>query len=168
MIVIDSSSLILLSKATVLETISSLNSIVIGRSVYEESATRGKELSRPDSLIIEKLVAEGKILVAAGPLKERAILEASYGIRKGENETVALSLNNGRARILTDDRKNMTVCKTLGLEYMTALDAIVELGLNGRITKEKAKAAFESVAGNGWIREDIIEERRKKLLWRKT
>jgi hypothetical protein len=57
----------------------------------------------------------------------------------------------------------MTVCKTLGLEYMTALDAVVELGLNGRITKEKAKAAFESVAGNGWIREDIIEERRKKL-----
>jgi predicted nucleic acid-binding protein len=113
--------------------------------VYEESATQGKELSRPDSRIIEKLVAEGKITVATGPLKERAILEASYGIRKGENETVALALSNGRARILTDDRKNMTVCKTLGLEYMTALDAIVELGLNGRITK------------------DLIEERRKKL-----
>ncbi len=166
MIVIDSSSLILLSKATVLETVCALNVIVIGRSVYEESVARGREKGRPDSLIIEKLVAEGKIKVLAGPPKEMAILEASYGIRVGENETVAIALSTRGAKILTDDRKNMTVSKTLGIRFMIALDAVVELGCNGRITKEKAKEAFESVAGNGWIREEIIKERREKLFRR--
>jgi hypothetical protein len=49
MIVSDSSTLILLAKASVLEKVAEADELVIPECVHEESAVRGKEKGRPDS-----------------------------------------------------------------------------------------------------------------------
>ena len=167
MISVDSSSLILLAKASVLESLTALNDIIIGRGVYDESAVRGRDKGMPDSLLIERLVREKKIVVLEAPLKEMNLLREAYGIGGGENETVALSLSTGSRKVITDDRKNITVCKTLKIPFMISLDAIIELYANERIPFSKAKEAFDSVAETGWLRDDIIKERWEKIIRRK-
>ena len=163
MIVSDSSTLILLAKASVLETVAGADELAIPECVYEESALRGKEKARPDSLIIEKLVAEGKIKVKKAPPGEKEQLRTSFGITGGENQTVALALAEKSSLVLTDDKKNMTVCRTLGIPYMIALDCVLDLFSSGRITREKAKEAFETISSAGWLSEEIIKSRRDLL-----
>jgi predicted nucleic acid-binding protein len=168
MISVDSSSLILLAKASVLETLSSVNVIVIGRMVYDESAVMGKELGKADSLLIERLVSEKRIIVMEAPIKEKSLLSHAYGIKGGENETVALALSTGCRKVLTDDHKNMAVCKTLDIPFMISLDAIIELYENERIPLSKAKEAFERVVENGWMREELVKVRRNRLFFKNS
>ncbi len=163
MIVSDSSTLILLAKASVLETVASVDVLAIPECVYEESAVRGKEKARPDSLVIEKLVAEGKIKVKKAPAEEKEKLNSSFGITCGENQTVALAIAEKCPLVLTDDRKSMTVCRTLGIPYMIALDAVLDVYYSDRITREKAREAFDSITETGWLSEEIIKSRRDLL-----
>lgn len=163
MISADSSSLILLAKSSVLETVASVDELVISECVYKESVTRGKEKGRDDSLLIEKLVIEGKISIKKALPKDVARLMKAFGIKCGENETVAIAEKEGCRLVLTDDRKNMTVCKMMGIPYMVALDAIIDLRANGKITPDKAEKAFMIVADSGWIGDDILRDRREKL-----
>jgi predicted nucleic acid-binding protein len=163
MIVLDSSTLILLAKASVLETVAAEGDMLIPECVYEESVIRGKEKARPDSLIIEKLVSTGKIKVLGAPAEEKEKLKKSFGITCGENQTVALAISEKCRLVLTDDRKSMTVCRTLGIPYMIALDALIDLYYSNRITPKKAEEAFNSITETGWLSEEIIKTRRDLL-----
>lgn len=148
-----------------MEILSTHGDIVISRMVYEESAVRGKELGKADSLLVERLVSEKKIIVMEAPVKEKNILREAYGIKGGENETVALALSTGCRKVLTDDHKNIVVCKTLDIPFMISLDAIIELHENERISLSKAKEAFERVVENGWMREELVKIRRNRLFF---
>jgi predicted nucleic acid-binding protein len=76
---------------------------------------------------------------------------------------VALAITEKCDLVLTDDRKSMTVCRTLGIPYMIALDAVIDLCRSGRITKTKADEAFTSIIEIGWLGEDIIRSRKELL-----
>ncbi|MFZ2455083.1 MAG: hypothetical protein WAX07_01215 [Candidatus Altiarchaeia archaeon] len=163
MIVSDSSTLILLAKASVLEKVAGADELAIPECVYSESVVKGKDKARPDSLVIEKLVAEGKIKVKKAPPEEKERLKCSFGITCGENQTVALAVSEKCRLVLSDDKKCMTVCRTLGMPYMIALDCVLDLLCSSRITREKAIEAFETIAAAGWLGEEIIKSRRELL-----
>jgi predicted nucleic acid-binding protein len=163
MIIADSSSIILLAKASVLESLTGIDKLVIGRVVYEESVLQGKTKSIPDALLIEKLVDEEKISIIQSGEKTRARLQKTLGLTGGENETLALAIDNNARIVLTDDRKNMVACKITGMPFMISLDAIIELYRGGKISKEKAFSAFENIKEHGWISEELIENRLKIL-----
>ena len=67
MIVSDSSTLILLAKASVLEALAGSYELVLSDLVYEESVLRGREKARQDALLIARLVDAGKIRVLEAP-----------------------------------------------------------------------------------------------------
>jgi predicted nucleic acid-binding protein len=163
MIVSDSSTLILLAKASVLEALACSREIAISRLVYEESALRGKELGRQDALLIARLVEEGKITVLEAPVARKEMLSKAFGICGGENETVALALEHGSDLVLTDDRKNMTVCRVLGIKYLIALDAVIGLHSEGSIDGKKLDDAFRKVVESGWLKDEIIADRLKRI-----
>jgi predicted nucleic acid-binding protein len=163
MIIADSSSIILLAKASVLESLTGIDKLVIGRVVYEESVLQGKTKSIPDSLLIEKLVDEEKIIVLQAGEKTKAKLEKTLGLTGGENDTLALAIDNNARMVLTDDRKNIVACRITGMPFMISLDAIIELCQGGKISKEKAFFAFEKIKEHGWISEELIENRLKIL-----
>ncbi len=163
MLVSDSSTLILLAKASVLEAFSDSYEIVLSDLVYEESVSRGREKARQDALLIGKLVDEGKIKVLGAPEARKGVLLKAFGISGGENETVALALEHGCELVLTDDRKNMTVCKVLGIKYIIALDVVIGLYAADVIDREKLDEAFRKIVETGWLKDEIIQDRLKRI-----
>jgi len=159
----DSSSLILLAKASILETVAKLSEMIISTGVYNESVVQGKEKGKQDSLLIENLISSGKLGIRDAPRKKTKELKKSFGIRAGENETVAIAIKEKYQLLITDDKKCITVCKVLNIKFMIALDIVLDLYANRKISYEKAVDAFRQIKKYGWIGEDIIENRWKKL-----
>ncbi len=163
MIVIDSSSLILLAKASVLEELVKIDKFIISNLVYQESVVEGKERGMEDALLIEKLILENKIevyKVAANAVKG---LEKTFGIREGENETLSIGIGKKSRFVITDDKKSIIVCKIMKIPYMIAIDAVIDLYENKKISHEKALQAFDKIKKHGWLSEDIIKSREKRL-----
>jgi len=163
MFVSDSSTLILLAKASVLEAFAGSYELVLSDLVYEESVLRGREKARQDALLIAKLVDAGKIRVLEAPEARKGMLLKAFGISGGESETVALALEHGCDLVLTDDRKNMTVCKVLGIKYVIALDVVIRLYAAGVIDRGKLDEAFRRIVETGWLKDEIIQDRLKRI-----
>lgn len=155
--------MILLAKASILETIADVEDLIIGKCVYDETVVRGKKKSITDSLIIEKLVIDGKIKVGEASPDEMIKLKESFGITCGENETVAIAIKEKCRFVITDDKKCMVVCKVLNIPFMIALDVVVDLRVNKKISHNKAIRAFKKIKKCGWLSEKIIDSRWNKL-----
>jgi hypothetical protein len=65
--------------------------------------------------------------------------------------------------VLTDDRKNMTVCKVLGIKYVIALDVVIGLYAADVIDRGKLDEAFRRIVETGWLEDEIIQDRLKKI-----
>ena len=163
MITADSSSLILLAKASVLETITDVDDLIISKCVYNETVVEGKKKSITDSLIIEKLMIDDKIKVGEAPIDERTKLKESFGITCGENETVVIAIKEQCRFVITDDKKCMVVCKMLSIPFMIALDVVIDLCVNKKISHNKAIHAFKKIRDCGWLSKEIIDSRWDKL-----
>ena len=161
-IVADASSLILLSKVELLEKLAEKNKVIIPKKVYGEVA-RGKEKGMRDVLLVEKMMKEKKIVVRKANEKSKKEIEKTFNIRGGENEVLALALENRHA-ILTDDKKCIVAAETLGLNFITSLDVVVTLYKKGRIDKRKAVQSLDELLEYGWYKRVLIEKYRRELI----
>ena len=137
--------------------------MAISRGVYNETVVRGKKKSIKDSLIIEKLVIDGNIAVKEAPSDEKLRLKRSFGIIHGENETIGIAIKEGCKFVITDDKKAIVVCKILDIPFMIALDVVIDLYMNKRISYNKAIRSFIRIRDYGWLSEKIIKNRFGKL-----
>jgi len=167
MIIIDASSIILLAKASILETVTGIDKVLISDGVYKE-VSRGKETGKPDSLLLERLLQEGKINLKTADKSSVDSLKKSFGIFAGENETISIAQETGARFVLIDDRKGINVCKALNLPFMTAIDVNIDLYENKLITFQKALDSFEKIKKFGWIGQDILDSREKRLKERRS
>ena len=91
-IAIDSCSIILLAKASVLEAMADKYKLFITNAVYEE-ILKGKDKKYVDALLIEKLVGEKKINI--GKIKNEKMIKkliGDFSLGLGEAEILALVL----------------------------------------------------------------------------
>jgi len=160
-IICDASSLILLAKIGLLETLAKRNKTIISTKVYEETV-KGKERGRKDAFIIEKLVYDKEIEVRTANKKMKENLLKLFNLKGGENETVALALKE-KHNILTDDKKCMNVAKVLKIDFISSLDIVVVLQKKGVIDIEKALKSLNELENYGWYKKDIIGDYRRKI-----
>lgn len=130
--------------------------------VYLETVEKGKEKGLLDAYLIEKNVNNGKIQVIIAKEKYKKDIEKLYGITKGENETICLALQKNAKLILSDDKKCINTCKTLGLKFAISADVVVALYTKKRIMKDKAIEALNKLENIGWLKKEIIESRKKE------
>lgn len=130
--------------------------------VYLETVEKGKEKGLLDAYLIEKNVNNGKIQIIIVKEKYKKDIEKLYGITKGENETICLSLQKNAKLILSDDKKCINTCKTLGFKFAISADVVVALYTKKRITKDKAIEALNKLENIGWLKKEIIESRKKE------
>lgn len=160
-IIADSSSLILLSKVSVVEIFVKRNRVFASRLVYEE-VVRGKEKGREDSMRVEKLVQERLLKIRAPEQSIKVKIEKLFNLKKGELEVISLSYKT-RHTVLTDDKKGLNAAKALDINFITSLDVIAALFKRGAINRKKARDSMDGLEEHGWYAKDLVKSYRELI-----
>jgi predicted nucleic acid-binding protein len=153
-VISDACSLILLAKATILEILANEVRIVTSPSVYQEAVVKGEERGYLDALIIKKLASQKIIEVIQ--LKRKRTLGVTLG--KGEKEILALAQEIKFDLLLLDDKKAISVSKSLNLPFTISPKVVVNLAQKEKIGTEKAIQALEILRIEGRYSPEIIAE----------
>src|SRR3989338_1927691 len=139
--VMDACTVILLAKASVLESAARQFSIFVPKSVYEEvMAGKAKKLS--DALLAEMLVKNRLISVLAA--KNAALGESikkDFSMGNGEADAIALCLEKNFNAVATDNKQGRKAAPIYSIPLLGSPEIIAALARKGAITKEKAKQA---------------------------
>lgn len=165
-IIIDTCSIILLAKSSVLEELSKQHNLVITNYVYDE-VVKGKDRKFLDAMMTERLCKEKKIKKIG--VKNKKLLNKiknDFGLGDGEASTVAYSIETGE-RILTDNKQGRKAAKVYGLKLLGSAEIVVSLFKTKKIDEDKAIGALKVLRQFGWFEEYIIEEALKKIKWQK-
>lgn len=156
--VIDACSIILLSKATVLERVTEWKTVIVSQSVYNE-VIEGKDKKFIDALLLEKLVSENKISLQTDlNLEVKKKLVNDFGLGEGEAESITIALDEKDKIIVTDNKQGRKASKIYGLNLVGSIELIVSLSKLKKITKEKAMSALETLRKAGWFQDHLIEK----------
>lgn len=154
-IVADSSSLIILTKCSLMETLSGLFTILIPEAVFNEVVNKDTMQRFPDAKIITGLVSEGKIKVVNVRMSRQRL---PISMDKGETEALILAKQTADSILATDDGKAIKACRYLGLSFIVSPKIAVELYRFNAIDLAKAKSSIEKMKLIGRYSPEIIAE----------
>ncbi len=163
MLVFDSSTLILLAKADLIDEFLSdyKRKILIPDQVEKESCTSKKSF---DAQLIKKRIEEKRIkVVKITNTRLRTRLMQDFRISSGEAEALVLAIEKNADIVATDDRNAIKACKLLKLKFTSAIAILVYLSENGKIDREKAESSLNALIKYGRYNEDIIRKAKRSL-----
>jgi len=158
-IVFDSSTLILLAKIEILNTISEDIQVIIPEMVRSECT--GKDLF--DAKLISSLIKNGKIKVASVTKKESVEkLCRDFKIRIGEAEALAVALKRNLP-LAVDDLPSIKACKILNHKFTTAIHFLINVTENVKIKEDMAFVKLEKLSSYGRYSKRILQDAAKRL-----
>lgn len=163
-LVLDTSTLVLLAKADLLEQIAQETSLLIPEKVRDE-AVRKRELQ--DTRQILRLIEEGKLLVERK--LDRGLVEslrADFQLGPGEAQALALAKIKG-CLLGIDDRLAMKASKAAGVPFATALAFLTRIWERGGVSRRQALAKLEKLKQYGWYQNDLVRKVREEIEGRK-
>jgi predicted nucleic acid-binding protein len=163
MIVLDASTLILITKVNLLDSFlaSVGREVAVPGEVARECCAVKKTL---DALMIQKALDESRIKVMSVKNKKLVLkLSLDFGLGKGEAEAIALALKERAQLIGIDDKNGINACKLLGISFTTALGILIRSYEKGLIHSSSALAKLSALAVYGRYQGSIIEDARLKL-----
>jgi len=165
MIVFDSSTLVLLSKIELLDTILTnyTKEITISESVEKESTIK----KTFDGLLIKKRIEENKIKVIIIQDKKTKKLMEDFNINIGEAESIILALKNKQSILATDDKTAINACKLLNIPFTTAINILIEAKENNFLTKEETNIKLDKLSVYGRYKKEIIEDAKRRIKCKK-
>ena len=131
-LVMDSDSLIKLTKAGAKEIVLNNIEVLIPPSVMNET-TENKDMF-PDALKIHENINKG-LLKVKNPINSS--FAKNLGIKGGEAQV--LMLHDGTSAISSDDAKFLNLLDNLNIPYLTPASVIVFLVKKGAIKKDESK-----------------------------
>lgn len=155
-IVIDSCSLILLAKATVLSKVSENYKLIVTHEVYEE-VMKGKKEMFKDALLVEKLAIEKKINLVKTNSALMNKLAKDFNMGFGEASTIAVAIKQKHI-VATDNRQGRKAVEINSMHLVGSLEIIVSLFRKNKIDKEKAISAIIILKEEGWFSGYLIEK----------
>jgi predicted nucleic acid-binding protein len=163
-LIFDSSTLILLAKAELLDVF--LDDFegrpLLPRAVEAESTAAP---GRPDGLLIRQRILEGRLVVKETKQPEvlsRLVQDFRLGL--GEAEAIVLALDMGDTAVLaTDDRNAIRACKVLRIGFVTSLGILVRAVEKGLVTPADGAGFLERLRFYGRFRDDIIAEVERQI-----
>ena len=156
-IAIDSCSIILLAKATVLELFAKKYNLFITKTVYKE-ILQGKDKKFIDALLTEKLVSEKKINIIK--IKNNIVkkLIKDFNLGYGEAETLALLLEKKCDVVVTDNKQGRKTAMIYDLDLVGSIDVIISLYKLKIINKDKTDHALRELRKFGWFQDYLIDD----------
>ncbi len=158
----DACSLILLAKASVLETILSAYTISITNNVFEE-VMKGKAKMSTDALLLERLYNEKKMSVISADNTLTKKIMTDFNMGKGEASTIAVGLKEKDSIVATDNRQGRKAALVNGLPLIGSVEMIVSLYKRKKIDKHKATASLKILQEEGWFDSYLIEKAMEDL-----
>lgn len=162
-IIVDASSLVLLNKANLLDYLLKKAQVVVVESVYTEAVEMGIERGYKDAFELQIHFDAGKIKIAKVRKETQKKVEKQFGLAGGERDTVALADKKRRPLVFCDDKRGITACKTLGIEFTTALEFLGKLFDEEFISKDKAQKTLDQLRKFGWYASWRIEQIQAKI-----
>ena len=154
-IIADASSLILLAKCGLLETVVRFFEIRIAPAAVEEASAKNLFEKYPDAALIANLISQGEIAVQdPGDLE----IPIPWSIHPGEKEALKLMLRNKGAVLATDDGKAIKAARFLHLPFIVTPKIVTELFRLKKIPFSKAKDSLERLGIIGRYSPEIIAE----------
>lgn len=163
MIVLDASTLILITKIDLLDSfLASLGrKVAVPGEVARECCGVKKTL---DALMIQKALDESRIKVIAVKNKKLiARLSSDFSLGKGEEEAIALAVKEAAEFVGIDDKCGINPCKLLGIRFTTALGILIRSCEKGLIPRSSALAKLGVLALYGRYQSSLVEDARLKL-----
>ena len=163
MIVFDASTLILLTKAELLEKfLASFDQDVhVPRAVEQECCGRRTSL---DALQIRQAIQEGKIRVATvGDKKLCEQLCRDFTLGRGEGEAVTHAFEQKARLVGIDDKKGINACKLLHIPFTTAMDILIRMREKGLIEQNEAALKLQALVNYGRYKAAIVGAAQSKL-----
>lgn len=162
MLIFDSSTLILLARIDILDLFLSS----FGREVIIPEKVR-LEVTRPDkeeNESISRYIAEEKIRVMkvnnAALVKK---LMVDFGIDGGEAEMLALAGEKNAGIVATDDRNAIRACKTLKIEFVTAVAFLIRAVEKGLISKDEGINKLRKLQSIGRYSKQILDDAARQI-----
>jgi len=150
MAVIDSSTLIYLTKASCKEILAKMHNVIaITPKVYEETVIMGKNY--PESTIIEENISNGIIKVES-PQKILRGLPESLG--SGEKEAISAAFERDLL-LISDDVHAIRVALSFGLNVRTSETLLIEAYIKGLISLEELKRKISALMTYKSLRPDV-------------
>ena len=160
-IIFDSSSLILLAKIGLLDKIAHyLQKIAITEQIYNECVMPKDSF---DAKIIKKRVEEK--LIGTRTVKDQHLcqkIKDDFNLGKGEAEGIAFCMEN-KIGFVTDDKKAMSACRILNIEFTTALNLIIISHNRSVINKKEAEAYIGKLENFGRYSKELLQKCKEEL-----
>jgi len=163
MLVFDSSTLILLAKAEILDNFLDdyEGKVLVPKEVEKESCNSKICF---DALLIRKKVQENMIgVVKITDTSLCARLMGDFRIGRGEAEALVLAIERKAKLVATDDKNAIKACKLLRLSFTSAIAILVRLSEKGAIDTGKARAALNTLIKYGRYSGEIVKEVKKRI-----
>jgi len=163
MIVFDASTLILITKAELLDSfLGSIGlAVAIPGEVAKECCGSRKTL---DGVTIQKAIDESRIkVIVVKSHRLVAKLQADFSLGRGEAESIALAINEKAQLLGIDDKNGINACKVLGLAFTTAVGILIRSREKGLVEGPEALEKLERLTRHGRYKGSIIEDARRKL-----
>lgn len=161
MIVLDASTMILLTKISILEVfISNFHSkVLIPEKVKTEVCIEGRE----ETPLIVRLIEGGKIDVLKVENRKllRKIME-DFAIDEGEAKVLSLALQK-KSTIATDDRNAIRACKVLKIDFTTAIAVLIRVFEKKLVDKDEALTKLKKLESISRYNRAIIEDARRQI-----
>ncbi|MEW6295354.1 MAG: hypothetical protein AB1467_03615 [Candidatus Diapherotrites archaeon] len=159
LVISDSSSLIIGTKAGLLTALCEEFEVEIPEKVFEETVAAGKELQKIDALKIEEAIEENKIMVKkATPIKDSKVMKwfKELNLDEGESQAIHLYIQTNAKLLLVDDKQAINAAKLLEINWATIPDIIVGFAERAKIPKENALEALKIAQQEGRYKIDFI------------
>jgi predicted nucleic acid-binding protein len=163
MIILDSSTLILISKIELLDAfLKSIGMEIAIPKAVEDECCGGKRTF--DALIIRKALDESRIKVRTASNRKLVMkLQQDFSMGKGESEAIALAMQEKALLVGIDDKCGTNACKLSGISFTTAIGILVRSREKGLIDRDEALFKLKSLARFGWYRGVILEDAKIRL-----
>jgi predicted nucleic acid-binding protein len=161
-IVIDACSLILLSKATVIETALGNYNIATTSHAYGE-VLKGKEKMFADALLVERLNKEKKIKLVMPDTELFNKLAKDFNMGKGEASVIAACVEEKGSIVATDNKQGRKAASVNALPLIGSVEIVVDLFRRKKLDYEKADKALESLGKTGWFDMYLIEKAKEDI-----
>ncbi|MBI3032715.1 hypothetical protein HYY69_04530 [Candidatus Woesearchaeota archaeon] len=161
-IIVDSCTIILLAKATVLETFVENYYVYITQAIYDE-VMMGKVKKRYDALLFEKLYHQGKVTIIDYKKRIMVKLKYDFNMDNGEASILAVAIDKKEFALATDSKQARKCAVLYSLPMFSSFSIITHLYKSKKITLKKALGSISVLKKEGWFNHYLIEKIKEDL-----
>jgi len=154
-IIADSSTLILLSKCSLLEIACTFFEVVTPSSVADETASDNLIKKYPDAALIRDLISKGILKIERIGSTE---FQLPISLHHGEGDALLLASKSEDSLFATDDGKAIKAARFLKIPFTITPKIVVDLFRLQKISLKKARQSIEKLGKLGRYSPEIIAE----------